>query len=186
MRSLVLDASAGLNLVRREPDSERVADLIAARLEAGLAVPSLFWLEIVNVLARRHGFPAARILEAVAALREIGIATLQPDAAHVVEVIDLMERHDLTAYDAAYLALAISLDADLATADRRLALAAGDRVVFIGSEGGVAEDLATYRPHPVTWPSWPDAGAYLAELRSELQGVRIDPPWQARGGEVYR
>ena len=81
-------------------------------------------------------------------------------------VVDLMERHDLSAYGATYLTLALSLDADLATADRRLALAAGGRAIFIGS-GEIAEEREAYRPGLATWPSWTDAGAYLADLRAK-------------------
>ena len=167
MRPLVLDASAGLKLVRPEPESGSVSELVAGRLSGDIAVPELFWLEVVNVLLRRHRYPAASVLEAVRVLQELGMRTLIADAATTVAVVDLMERHDLTAYDAAYLALALSMDADLATADRRLALAAGDRAVLIGL-GGIAEDRAAYRPRAATWPSWPEAGAYLAELRAVL------------------
>lgn len=52
MRAIVLDASAGLKLVHPEDESVEVADLIATRLGAGVVVPSLFWLEVVNALAR--------------------------------------------------------------------------------------------------------------------------------------
>jgi predicted nucleic acid-binding protein len=162
-----MDASAGLKLVRAEPGSLDVSRLVAERTSTDLFVPELFWLEVVNVLFRRHGYPATALMEAIRGLQELGIRTLGADAASVVSAVDLMERHDLTAYDAAYLALALSLDADLVTADRDLALAAGSRALLIGPVG-LAEERATYRPRAATWPSWPDAGAYLAQLRTEV------------------
>ena len=168
MKPLVLDASAALKLVLADEESAQVSALVEERLAAGIVVPSLFWLEIINVLARRHGYPGSVVLEAVHGLESLGIRTVDADAASVLAVIDLVERHDLSAYDAAYLGLAISLEADLATADRRLAVSAGERALVIGPDAGIAEERATYRPRPATWPSWPDAGAYLAQLRAAL------------------
>ncbi|MGH2456675.1 MAG: type II toxin-antitoxin system VapC family toxin [Candidatus Limnocylindria bacterium] len=165
MRALVLDASVGLKLVRMEEGSEAASDLVTQRLPSWIAVPPIFWLEVINVLARRYGYPGADVLEALHDLESLGIRTLPDDRPGRLAVIDLVERHELTSYDAAYLALAESLDADLATADRRLALAAGDRGAFIGPDQGIAEERAAYRPRPATWPSWTDVGAYLAELR---------------------
>jgi predicted nucleic acid-binding protein len=163
-RTIVLDASAGLKLVRVEEGRDDAFRIAAA---AGrICVPSFFWLEIVNVLVRRHGWPGAGVIEAVHGLEALGIETLEADRAALLAVIDLVERHDLTAYDAAYLALALSLDAEIATADRGLARAAGDRAIAIGGDGGVAEEPADYRPRTPSWPSWADAGAYLAELRA--------------------
>src|SRR5688572_7199454 len=171
--TVVLDASAGLKLVRDEADSDEVSRIVAAAARA--CVPSVFWLEVVNVLARRRGWSGAAVIEAIHELESLGIETVEADRAAALAVIDLVERHDLTAYDAAYLALALSLDADLATADRRLALAAGDRAIVIGMAGGIEEERAGYRPRSPGWPSWADAGAYLAELRAS--GV---PPTRVR------
>ncbi len=161
---VVLDASAGLKLVRAEPGSDLVSDTVIH--VARICVPALFWLEVVNVLARRHGWSGAAVIEAVHELESLGIETIEADRAARLAVIDLVERHDLTAYDAAYLALVLSLEADLATGDRRLALAAADRAIVIGGEGGIEEERTTYEPRTPSWPSWAEAGAYLADLRA--------------------
>lgn len=168
MRPLVVDASVALRLVRPEPGLADASAVIAERAAAGLMVPPLFWLEIVNVLARRDGYSGAAIVEAIHELEETGIRTIEADRSGVLAVIDLVERHGLTAYDAAYLALAHAADADLATADRGLALAAGDRALYIGPERGIAGERAAYRPREATWPAWPEAGAYLARLRASV------------------
>lgn len=162
-RIVVLDASAGVKLVRDEAGSDDVSRMVAEA--ARTCVPTFFWLEVVNVLARRHGRSGAAMVEAVHELESLGIETLEADRATVLAVIDLVERHGLTAYDAAYLALALSLDAGIATADRRMALAAGDRAILIGDDRGIAEERAEYRPRTPTWTAWADAGAYLASLR---------------------
>ena len=162
-RTVVFDASAALKLVRVEAGRDEAHRIVADM--ARICVPTFFWLEVVNVLARRHGWPGAAVVEAVHELESIGIETLEADRAALLAVIDLVERHGLTAYDAAYLALALSLDAELATADRLMARAAGARAILIGGEGRVEEESAEYRPRTPTWPAWADAGAYLASLR---------------------
>jgi predicted nucleic acid-binding protein len=170
MRSLVVDASAGIAIVRQDPEGRQARALLADRAGVGLASPAIFWLEVVNVLVRRYGYSGASVLEAMHLLDELEIETIEADRPMLLMAIDLMERHGLAAYDAAYLALAEVTDSDLITADRRLALAAGDRTVFIGQGRSLAERRAAYRVREATWPRWRDAGAYLARLRSTLQG----------------
>jgi predicted nucleic acid-binding protein len=166
MRSLVVDASAGIATVRQDPEGRQARGLLADRADVGLAAPAIFWLEVVNVLVRRYGYSGASVLEAVHLLDELEIETIEADRASFLMVIDLVERHGLASYDAAYLALAEVTDSDLITADRRLALAAGDRAVFIGQGRSLAERRAAYRVRDATWPLWHGAGAYLARLRS--------------------
>lgn len=161
--TVVLDASAGLSIVRAEPGSDEASRVVAS--VARTCVPTFFWLEIVNVLARRLGWSGSAVIEAVHELESLGVETLEADRAALLSVIDLVERHALTAYDASYLALALSLNAELATADRLMARAAGDRAILIGGEGRVGEESAAHPPRTPTWPSWADAGAYLASLR---------------------
>ncbi len=163
LRTLVVDASAGLSIVRAEPGSDEASGVMASA--ARTCVPAFFWLEIVNVLARRHGWPGSAVIEAVHELESLGLETLEADRAALLSVIDLVERHGLSAYDATYLALALSLDAELATADRLMARAAGDRAILIGGGGRVGEEPTAYQPRTPTWPSWADAGVYLASLR---------------------
>lgn len=162
-RTVVLDASAGLSIVRAEPGSDEASRVVASA--ARTCVPTFFWLEIVNVLARRHGWSGSAVIEAIHELESLGVETLEADRAALLSVIDLVERHALTAYDATYLALALSLNAELATADRVMARAAGARAILIGGEGRVGEESAAYLPRTPTWPAWADAGAYLASLR---------------------
>jgi hypothetical protein len=80
--------------------------------------------------------------------------------------VDLVERHRLIAYDAAYLALALQLDAQLLTLDLRLAAAAGPRAIPIEDGHYLAEQGRTYE-HDVTWPDYRGASAFLAKLRAD-------------------
>lgn len=162
MTRTVIDASIAVAIVLREPAAKAIRGL----LESGGSpqAPTFFWLELTNTLARRHGYASAEILEAVRELEELGIETVETDALARLIVINLVERYGLTAYDATYLALAESTDAQLLTADRQLAAAAGQRAILIGSDDRIAEPPAPYTVEP-TWPSWRGAAAYLGELR---------------------
>ena len=95
-----------------------------------MLVPPIFWLEIVNVLARRYRYPPAAIVEAVFELEQVGLATADVGRPGVLATIDAVARLGLTAYDAAYLVLAESADAQLLTADAHLAAGAADRALL--------------------------------------------------------
>lgn len=177
MSRIVLDASVGLALVRAEPSSTR----IAARMHtwAGekhqLIVPDHFWLEVSNSLGRRHGWSSSMTFEALHELDEFRITTVTVDRALVLLAVGQMERFSLSSYDAAYLALAETAQARLATLDRRLLQAAGSMGVdpsaeAPGSSHRLSEEDAPYgepavAERPVTWPQWSGAGSYLGTLR---------------------
>jgi hypothetical protein len=77
----------------------------------------------------------------------------------------------LTAYDAAYLALAESRGAELLTFDASLAVAAGARSIRFDGDESIRETSAGFagleaRPG---WTAWPGAAAYLRELRNTIQ-----------------
>jgi predicted nucleic acid-binding protein len=88
-------------------------------------VPALWWFEIRNVLIvseRRGRIDAAGT---AAFLADLGRLPIHIDSRPESEIVlTLARKHRLTAYDAAYLELALRLDAPLATLDRPLAIAA--------------------------------------------------------------
>jgi predicted nucleic acid-binding protein len=162
-----MDASAAIALVAREPQGQAVHALLSKwNTEDRLVLVSpFFWLEVVNSLMRRHGWSGADTLAAIHRLDTYGLGTVEQDRALVISALDVAERHDLTAYDAAYLALAIRLDARLLTLDRQLASAAGTRAISVGDEK--VSDLRQPFEREVTWPSYEGASALLAKLRTE-------------------
>jgi len=168
MRQLVADASALLQLVLREPGWETVRDEVRRRTSLGaqILVPGVAWVEMVNVMARRRGLGGAVMIEALHELDLLGLETREMGREWVLPMIDAVERHGLTAYDAAYLVLAESVDAELLTADAELARGAGERAIWVGPEGRIAEPPAAYEITP-TWPTWRGAAAYLGELRRQ-------------------
>jgi predicted nucleic acid-binding protein len=172
----VLDASVGVALAHEERASAEIAAQIRDLRRSGgrLLVPSLFWLEVVNVLARRYRAPAEGIVEAVAELEAMGIETVDVDRPMLLLAIDAVVRHGLTAYDAAYLTLADVAGARLLTTDELLALAVGDRAIYIGRRRRMRELPERYRATP-DWATWPGAAQYLRELRDRArQGEGIN------------
>lgn len=173
---VVLDVSVAIARIGGEETSTAVRAKFAEWIRHGrtIVVPSLFWIEFVNVLGITRRLPGNLVLEAVHELDRFGLITMDVDRLHLVLTIDLMERHRLTAYDATYLALSTSLHGDLATLDRRLAQAAGPSAIYLGPDPPprrLSEEREPYGAEP-TWPDFAGASAYLARLRAESRKAR--------------
>jgi predicted nucleic acid-binding protein len=123
---IVVDASALLEVLLNTP----AAGVIAARLFASgesLHAPHLIDLEVVQVLrryARAGELDASRGLEALEDLAELPLIRYPHDL-FLPRLWEL--RQNVTAYDAAYLALAETLEARLVTRDAALRSAPGHR-----------------------------------------------------------
>jgi predicted nucleic acid-binding protein len=123
---IVVDASALIEALLRTGTAAVVRERLfdAART---LHAPHLIDLEVAQVLRRYAGIgrmDQARCREAIDDLSDFPLRRYQHDIL-LPRVWEL--RHNLTAYDAAYVALAEALDAPLLTRDRRLATAPGHR-----------------------------------------------------------
>jgi predicted nucleic acid-binding protein len=121
---IVLDASTVIELLLQTTTGKRVARRIAARGQ-GLHAPHLVDVEVLQVLRRWEAcgvLSPGRAAEAVADLAELDVRR-HPDDVLSRRVWELRAR--VTAYDAAYLALAEGLRAPLLTTDGRLARASG-------------------------------------------------------------
>jgi predicted nucleic acid-binding protein len=123
---IVVDASAMIEALLRTP----AAAAVDARLfEPGetLHAPHLLDVEVAQVIRRyvaNGDIDADRGREALDDLADLRLRRYPHDVL-LPRIWEL--RHNLTAYDAAYVALAEALDAPLLTRDRRLAAAAGVR-----------------------------------------------------------
>jgi predicted nucleic acid-binding protein len=120
---LVLDASVLANVLADDGTDGRTARN-AIRNE-NLHAPDLIDVETVAVLRRRwlaHDLSEARFRDAIGDLVDLPI-TRYPALALLQRAFAL--RHNVTAYDAMYVALAEGLACALLTADRRLATSPG-------------------------------------------------------------
>jgi predicted nucleic acid-binding protein len=123
---IVVDASAVAEVVLRRPSAAAVEHRIHDMQES-LHAPCLIDVEVANVV-RRY---AARG-EAVDARGPQALEDLVEFPMHRHPHLPLLSRvwelrHNLSAYDATYVALAELLDAPLITLDRRLAASSGHR-----------------------------------------------------------
>ncbi len=123
---IVVDASALLEALLRTPAAPAVEERL---FDAGhtLHAPHLIDVEVAQVLRRYAAtkqVEPGRCRDALIDLLDFPIHRYPHDVL-LPRVWEL--RHNLTAYDAAYVALAEALDAPLLTRDRRLATAPGHR-----------------------------------------------------------
>ncbi|MEW6683491.1 MAG: type II toxin-antitoxin system VapC family toxin [Nitrospirota bacterium] len=121
---IVVDASAMLEVLLNTPSAPLVRERLFAANET-LHAPHLLDVEVAQVL-RRYALSGqldpARGLEALEDLTDFPM-TRYPHDPFLPRIWEL--RHNVTAYDAAYLVLAEALAAPLVTRDAGLAAAAG-------------------------------------------------------------
>jgi predicted nucleic acid-binding protein len=135
--SLVIDSSATIAWIYVEEGTEAIGQVFDRVVESGSWVPSLWRLEVANVLemgVRRRRHDAAF---RDASLADLGRLPIQVDPDTHAQAwgvtLQLAERHRLTLYDAAYLELALRRRLALATLDGDLRAAAkAEGVVLLG------------------------------------------------------
>ena len=121
---IVIDASALLEVLLNTPASGKVAERLFAHDET-LHVPHLLDLEVTQVLRRYTLSGEMDPQRSEQALEDLNDLPLNryPHDVFLFRIWAL--RRNLTAYDAAYVALAEALDAPLITRDAALARASG-------------------------------------------------------------
>ena len=142
MTTFVVDASVGAKWLlpaSDEPLSQQALSLLRryTRDEVRLLVPDLFWTEVANVLwkaVRQRRWSASTAQSALSHLMQLALPTI-PCAEVLENTLAIALKFDRTAYDSLYVAVAVSTDSTLVTADERLAnaLAAHFPVRWIGS-----------------------------------------------------
>ncbi|HEX5321297.1 MAG TPA: type II toxin-antitoxin system VapC family toxin [Stellaceae bacterium] len=122
----VVDASALLEVLLRTPAAEAVEDRLFAPRQT-LHAPHLIDVEAAQVIRRYAANGDIDAERGRAALVDLADFPLRryPHDLLLPRIWEL--RNNVTAYDAAYVALAEALDAPLLTRDRRLAAASGHR-----------------------------------------------------------
>ena len=126
--SLVLDSSVALSWCFEDELTPATRAVLEQVTREGAAAPSLWPLEVLNVLAaaeRRQRLTAAQRHTMAERLRELPVKLDTQTASQAWSgTLRLADRHGLTLYDASYLELADRLRLPLATLDRELRTAA--------------------------------------------------------------
>ena len=126
MTTVVLDAAVVIKWFRTQ--GERLVDearALRAAFEAGELIvfaPPLLGLEVINVAGRRWQWDETALFELAASLDDLGFELIDPDLARVA----YWTARGLTAYDAAYVAVAEMQGTHLVTADDLILNIAGD------------------------------------------------------------
>ncbi|MBI3863841.1 MAG: type II toxin-antitoxin system VapC family toxin [Planctomycetia bacterium] len=119
--SIIADISVVLAWRFEEKQTEQALDVLRLIEREGLLVPSLWWSELENgiLMGERRGRTTAE--DSAAFVKLVRALPIRTDAAprHQIsdDIIDIGRRHQLTAYDAAYVELAMREGAVLASFD---------------------------------------------------------------------
>lgn len=132
---LVVDSSVAVKwfLPEREEHVDRAWALLQSHLDERirLAAPEHLRLEVLNALLHR-GLPADALRSSAAALDGFRLTWHRLGAPLAASAVDIATARGLTLCDAAFAALALELDAELVTADRRLAASGACRTRLLG------------------------------------------------------
>ena len=121
----VVDASVAIKLFLLEPLSHRadaLFDLLSNSPPARFYVPDLFFAECANILwkyVRHFGYSAKTAHQDLSDLLNLPFR-VTPTADLVEDALELAVTHDITIYDAVYVALGQRLSLPLVTADEAL------------------------------------------------------------------
>lgn len=132
MSAYVLDASVAAKWLlpsKDEPLAAEAAEILRGYVEGrnSFLVPDLFWPEVGNILwkAARAGRMTANSAEAaIAAVKDQRFPTV-PSLQVLDEAFVIAQRFERTVYDSMYVALALTSNRILLTADERLANSLG-------------------------------------------------------------
>lgn len=116
MREVVLDASVVVKWFAAEQRGSFEAHELRDDYQAGrlaVVVPSLLFLELLNVAGRRWRWGAEAVVELAEALADLSFEVSEPELPSVASWVS----RGLTAYDAAYVALAEKRELEVVTDD---------------------------------------------------------------------
>ncbi len=83
--------------------------------------PALLLYEVGNILTRKSDLDDAAVAAVLAGIAASSLIVAPPEPALLARAARIAHAHDLSFYDASFVALAVALDCPLVTADRTLA-----------------------------------------------------------------
>jgi len=125
MKNMVIDASMAATWTLEDEKIEAGDKIMEETKKSKIMVPDLFWHEYRSILLTKHRrgkLKREKIAILLKDLRSLEIKEFCIEADNTV--ISLAFQHNLSAYDAVYLALAIQEKAIMATNDKKLLQAA--------------------------------------------------------------
>jgi predicted nucleic acid-binding protein len=124
----VLDASVALQwFLEDEANRGYSLKILGSLVDKNAVVPTLWFYEVVNGLLmaqRRKRIAETQVVGFLSRIQKLPIKRVEQTLDQILELPILARQTNLTCYDAAYLALAMSLSLPLATADSDLLKAA--------------------------------------------------------------
>lgn len=127
---IVADASALIEVLLNTSSGSEIAPRIFAPSQT-VHVPHLIDLEILHVLRRLERIGDIHASRAGQVLQDYALMSLHRYPHHIFASRIWELRHNWTAYDAAYIALAEELSTPLLTRDRALATSSGHRAKIV-------------------------------------------------------
>ncbi|NKL36606.1 PIN domain-containing protein [Rhizobium leguminosarum bv. viciae] len=121
----VVDASVAAAWLLADEESRTAEESLSFLETEDALVPDLFWHEIRNILLtaeRRKRISNEDVLACLMRLTSLPLRTVSSE--DHLPILRLAGKYQLSAYDAAYLALAVAENVSLATLDARLERAA--------------------------------------------------------------
>ena len=126
---LVIDASAAVELLMASPNGSAIEDHLFSSGEP-LAAPQLIDVEVLHVIRRFYRTGVLTVERSEQALEDFGDLPIRRYGHELLRSGMWRLRNSVTAYDAAYIALAELLQAPIVTCDGKLARSSGHDVSF--------------------------------------------------------
>ena len=139
MSCFVLDCSVTISWLMPDEKDNLSLLLLEQVAEKGAIVPTIWHLEVGNVLLvaqRNHRITLEQRHSALYSLNELPIITDTLTSSHAwQEATILAETYDLSLYDSCYLELALRMNIPIATFDKQLKKAAQKRKITVIQNG---------------------------------------------------
>lgn len=123
---IVVDASITVGWLLNEESAVQTEDVYKLVLNSGVVGPAIYPVEVANALRsalRRKSIDKTKRDAALSAFARFMVPDEGPQPS-LAEIVTVSDKHDITPYDASYVALAKLRSLSLATTDQAMARAA--------------------------------------------------------------